>query len=783
MKKAAVSVSVVLAVVSLCSGQWLERRLAVGDTIGFKLEGGVVVNPMSGNVYLEGNPTRVFNPSSAARVGTFSVAGSVVFCPASAKGYIFGSSVAIIDAVADTLLGSRTLPFRPAAIAYSAGSNRLYLKSPHDTDPLFVFDPAGDTMLAALDLGCPVRALLWDSTADRLYVGTGPDSGVLKVVDCCADTLVGDVRLELTDVSLLALSTGSHKLYCGGVPDTAGGDRVVVVSTDSLAPVAGLSRLPLPVSAVYGPVVDRLYCFGSRADTLYVADCSSDTVRSRVPVKLSSLAANTVNGLVYVGQRRAGPVLVLDTTDALSGAIPCPVTTSNNVGAVTFNPVRSEVYASLTDDVAYIADAATNSVTGVIDYIAYTPYDMLFNPVGSKLYLFCPTQNAVLVMDSTFTTTATLYGAVTNSSAFMVMDSVRNRIYVADNEVLRVLDCSSDSVVQESPIYGIDHPVSVLVPDLGKLFIFCTYGDGDSVYVYDCATGSVQRVIHLSDAAPCAVYDPHSRLVFFACEDAPAVRALDPATGAVVRQFDLGMGSTRGRMTVDPDLGRLYFTDQNLGRIFTIDVDAGSVIGSKALAWNIDTLVFDQRFGKVYMCSRDRASVLVFGCGQDTIVRTVLADFGHAALMNQSNDKLYLRYGAVLNCHFDYVMTQLESINPRSMAWDAGHNRMFQADLYRLYVYRDDPSAVEETRIDCSGPLLTVSGNPARGVVRLRFELPRGQRGRLLVRDAAGRLVHCSSGVGGSSGSLDLRSEPAGVYFVSLCVGESQAIEKVVVQR
>jgi len=504
-----------------------------------------------------------------------------------------------------------------------------------------------------------------------------------------------------------------------------------------------------------------------------------------VGAKFSSLAVSTISGDVYLGQRRVRPILVLDTSDVVVDSIPCPATTSNNVGALTFNPTRNEVYSALTDDLAFMADAATGSVTGVFDYITYTPYQMVYNPNGSKLYLLCPSENAVLVMDSTFETTAFIYNGATTSNAFPVLDSARNRIYVADKEVLRVIDCGSDSLLSELAVPGIERPLPVLVSDVNKLFIFGNDGAGDSVYAYDCAGGGVQRILYLSDGVPCAAFDPRSGLVFFSCEDAPDLRGLDPVSDSVVRELDLlvGVGSTEGRMAVNPDMGRLYVTDQYRYQIYTVSVDSNHVLGTDYLPWGVDTLVLNQRLGKLYLCSRDNPSTLVFGCSRDTFLTTINAGFRLSVLMNDSNDKFYLRYGAVADCRSDELLPWLERIDARAMAWDRTRNRMFQAASYRLYVYRDDPPGVEETQDEPCGPMLAVIGNPVRDAIRIRLRVPRGQVGCITVRDAAGRLVGSPVVVRNWSTDMDLRSMPAGVYFVCLEVGRTRATDKVIVQR
>ncbi len=94
-----------------------------------------------------------------------------------------------------------------------------------------------------------------------------------------------------------------------------------------------------------------------------------------------------------------------------------------------------------------------------------------------------------------------------------------------------------------------------MVPYLNKLYVFDDRGSGDYVYAYDCLRDTVVRLFAQDDDVPCAVYDPRSNRVFFACRDAPTVRALDPVTNSVVKTFDLVGGSRRGRMALNLDLG------------------------------------------------------------------------------------------------------------------------------------------------------------------------------------------------------------------------------------
>jgi DNA-binding beta-propeller fold protein YncE len=327
-------------------------------------------------------------------------------------------------------------------------------------------------------------------------------------------------------------------------------------------------------------------------------------------------------------------------------------------------------------------------------------------------------------------------------------------------------------------MFGITHPVPVMVPYLNKLYVFSGSGSGDTVYAYDCLRDTVRSVFHLTDAVPCAVFDSRSNRVFFACEDAPTLRAIDPTTNSVVKTFELVGGSSDGRLALNPGLGRLYYTDQSPNRMFTIDLLTDSVLASDSLPWDVDTMFLDQRLGKLFLCSRNVDSVLVFDCYQGAIVDTVYAGYRYAGLLDDRNDKLYLRSGAVADCRYDSVVTTLPpgTLNPRSMAWDALDNRVFQATTSRLYVYRDDLTGVADKPVGTRTQRLPTI---IRGVLYLPDAVG-GERSAVSAHllDISGRKV-----LDLKPGPNDVRALAPGVYFCLQTAGSASSAEPSAVGR
>jgi DNA-binding beta-propeller fold protein YncE len=770
MMRIALSV-IFFAATSVCSGQWLERQVVIGDTLGgISLRGGVVENPISGNEYIEAARLRVFDPATVEKVTDPGTGGPVVFCPPSGKGYVIRDTLLILDAAADTIIDATALPFYPYRFAYSRTSNKLYLGS-IDTSAVAVFDPEGDTVMGTIEVGHICYELLWDSLRNRVYnVGY---SDTLSVIDCGADIVAAEVKLGISEIGLLALAEPSGKLYCAGFPESPDSDYVLVVSADSLVPVGAIAGLSLPDTMVYSPVTERLYC--PNEESLYIVDCRTDSIRTQLEAPyVTALAVNTLDGRVYLGLEDSTQLAVLDTLDSIAGRIGTPDVPSQYTAALAFRPDRNELYGVTTASRVFVVDASADTVAGVLNYATYLPRQMVHNPAGNKLYLLCTAQDELVVVDSTLTVSERLPGLAVSTYAQPVLNPTLNRLYVADADEFRVIDCSRDSLLRVHGMYGISRARVVLVPYLNRLYVFSasTGTGGDSVYAYDCLRDTVSSVMLVSDDVPSAVYDPRSNRIFFCCADAPTLRALDPVTNIVVKTFDLVGGSYRGKMALNLDLGRLYYVDQSPDIIFTIDVLTDSVLAAESLPVQADSMFLNRRLQKLYLCGDDQT--LVFDCAMGTVVDTISAGYSYSGLMDERNDKLYLRGGEVIDCRYDSIVTQLDSISPRCMAWDAIDNRVFQATTSRLYVYRDDPYGIAAEPVGARPHWHAT-------IIRSVLFLPetagaeRSAVGAHLM-DISGRRV-----LDLRPGRNDVRALPAGVYFVRQVVGNRTT--KVVVER
>jgi len=687
---------------AVCLGQWLERSVPVGDTMG-TLSGtsGVVFNPRSGNVYVgSSGRTLVFNPATIQKVRSIPHAGMPVFCSAADKVYLMASTVSVIDAAADTFVRLLELPGSITAgrFGYSPRSNRIFSIVNSEPPLVAVLDCSGDSVLDAFLPPALPTALVVDTGADRLFVGVRSSAGKLYAYDCATGSPVGEVQTGLGQTTALAFSPLSRRLYCYGSADTVGAaDTLLAVDADSMrvrGPVAG--ALP-PSRTAFNAGLDRIAVVSG--GSVQVIDCARDSVihTRSLGSEAMDVICSPFSGRTYVAVADPDSIFVLNALDSIVNWIPVSETALGR-NLLGFSPERNELYCARYLDSVIIVDATADTIKGTLDYSYLVPRQMIHNPAGNKLYLLCPGKDMLLAMSPDYSFRRIPDG-VTSNYALPVLNPALNRLYVADNDYLRVIDCNSDSLVRVVATPGISRPTPVFVPGANKLYLFPVSASPDCILAYDCLRDTFYRSIVLNGETPSAVFDPRSNRVFFTCENFPTLRALDPVTDSVVWSLETGLSSSRGRLAVYPELGRLYYSEQRSGVMYTVDVLADSLVGAIGLPWDIDTLLLDRRLGKLFLCSRDAPEVLVFDCRSGSIVDTVLAGFRYSALMNDRNDKLYLRYGAVVDCRYDSVVTMLppDSLNPRCMAWNQIDNRVYQVAASVLYVYRDDPIGVEQT--------------------------------------------------------------------------------------
>ncbi len=781
--------------ISAVAAQQLDTIIYLPDTLGsIGNPTQILSNPLTGRVYvINSDDVVVFDPAvlEKARVfrGEYYLA---VFCPGVDKIYLVcvgdeNAGLTVVDARADTFLRHVELPSEyPLSLAYSRLSNKLYVAL--EEYPLVVFDPSGDTVLRVLETVEEPGVIVWDSIHDRVFAGTD-DS--LVAVSCASDSVVARMPLS-GEATAFALNPVGHKLYCSD-----GSDSIYVIDTDLLH-MAGSVGVTAVRGLMYNPVNNRLYCRSYYH--IHVVDCDSDTVRARFQLGVpSDLAFSPFTGRVYIACEDARGVAVIDNGDSIVGWLPDG--NPHDFRVLEVFPARAELYCAMFEDLIAIIDARADTLKSYMVYENYQIRGMVFNSGGSKLYLLCPYQDVVLVLGPDDSIVSRIKFGLRDKDAFPIINPALNRLYIADEYYLWVIDCNTDQLLDSLAWTrtGLKEAIMVLHPGLNKLYVFPedAASSGRSIRVYDCLRNELVKTIDVGEETPCAVYHPRSNRIYFGRKGPPVVQVLDPMRDSIVSTIEAGSSCKDGRMVADTDLGLVYFSNDRSNMLYTIDVRADTVLQALELPRDMDTLIWNQRLSKLYLSrfSSLYGKTCVFDCRADSIIGSFPDTTVYAGLMNIRNDKLYLGTTSgitVVDCRYDSVIACMpEMPRPRFMAWNPIENRMFMAQRSSwLVVYRDDPIGIEEKPESVLKFGLALVSNPGRMRARFQCRIPPGQTAALAVYDAAGRRIGRQM-VEGKDSPFTItwdgkdtkgRQVPAGVYFARLESEARTATVKVVLE-
>ena len=209
--------------------------------------------------------------------------------PASGKLYWVSESpglVSVIDPATNSLL--TTVPFSscPEAIAFNSVDHKVYVAGGTygvDGGTIAVLDAVGDTVLTEITLGDPHCFLAYDADDDLLYAADYYSHRLLAI-DGKTDCVVDSCWVDELPVGLL-YNHARQRLYCfgneGGVtaitPRMHGQDNRITVG-------AGLRRFTLNSSGT------MLYGGNWGRDSVYAIDCVGETLACVIPVASAPVA-------------------------------------------------------------------------------------------------------------------------------------------------------------------------------------------------------------------------------------------------------------------------------------------------------------------------------------------------------------------------------------------------------------------------------------------------------------------------------------------------------------
>jgi DNA-binding beta-propeller fold protein YncE len=780
----------------------------VPDSIGaLDFPSHVLVNPVSGNCYVQTGYVLVFDPATRARLKKLDVEGDPVLCPEVGKVYFVSDTISVVDAQADTVVRRFAIPpFHPQEAVCSPASHKVYLTAGHEgMYSMLVLDTDSDSIVNSWVMHRPWANMVWDSVPDRVMfaAGSGASTGDtcwVGAIDCRTDSVVATAPVGMSWVDELAVNVAGRRLYCRGQDDTLG-TVVRLLDLDSME-VYGALDVPPADAMQFNGATGQLFC--RDGDSLFMVDGVTDSVRARVFVDgACDFCFSPVSGKVYVAAH-GGPdsIVVLDTAGAPVAWLDLPESGFLYPYKIGAHPTRNEVYCAMIWDTVLVVDGLADTLAGAVEYLSYEIRQMVHNPAGNKLYAFDDAHGNLLVLGPDLRLQKTLQLGNPDRDICLVINPALNRLYAVDDYWMWVVDCNSDSVLGSVRVPFVEEAICLLHPTRNKLYVFPEHRVGGSqAYVYDCLRDSVVRTMVLPYATrvPCACYHPRSDKIYFACISPPTVCVLDPVTDSIVDSLRLGDVLTDGSMLANTEQNVVYFGNSSTDVLYTVDVTDNSLVDWDSVDANLDTLFWNPAVGKLYVVN-EGGSIRVLDCSSGTLGDELPFHLEDVGTMNLRNSKLYMgsdlsRQVDVMDCRYDSIVASLpfHATRARAMAWNQIDNRVYASRGNKISVYRDDPVGVEEqTRMRDEGGRM--SQTIVRRVLRLGQSGDRPSSGGTVpvLLDITGRKV-----MDLEPGENDVRSVAPGVYFIAPSPqssgaapgfakparGEEAGVRKVVIQK
>ncbi len=776
---------------AIASAQQPDTVLYFPDSMGYCYNPTAILhNPVTGRVYVANSGgdggVLVFDPATRRKEKFYrGFYSRGIYCPDIGKLYLAsGQVLTIVDASADTVLGAFEIEVGDPYLVYNRRLAKLYAFS--DDGGLAIIDATADTVISYNDIHAWPVGGVWDSVGNRLYIAG--ERGFVDVFDGEADSLVGEVFVSSDNLLAgLALNPSRRRLYISTQVDT-----VYAIDADSLRVATVLGGLSGPLAC--NPVLDRLY--GSRADSVAVVDCANDSVTALVPVGdfVRGISVNRAGGQVYVSAYNQERLAVIDAGDTIARTI--ALDTVGTPEVLEYAEERDELYCPMQADNVAIIDGTADTLSGVMRYPQYIVRGLAHATVGNKLYLLLPERDTVLVLDRDYRQVGAIPVPMLSSGIFTVYNPGLNRLYVADDGWLWVIDCTGDSLLSGHPLDSLGRAnTAVVVQPLGKLYVFPRDAPFRA-YVYDCLRDSVVAQIQLPARATSAAYHPWTNQVYASVSGDYTVFVFDPVGDTIVKTLRAGRPSSYNEMLANTINGMLYqVSNSSTERLYTIDVRSNVLVDSIDLPDDGDTIFWYQPADKLYLCDRSTSpGITVFDCNTGEILRSLPVACGFAGALDEASERLYLGgdgYVSVLDCRNDSVVATYPIPDaPRFSFVNPIDNRVYFAERSNWVAVFQDQLAVEEGSSQEPAVLFRAVSNPVRGRAWFQCQVPVGQTAEFSAYDAAGRLarrLEVAGRNGVSSFAWDRADQGGqrvanGVYFCRFETPERCTVVKVVLE-
>jgi len=356
--------------------------------------------------------------------------------------------LAVVDGTSDSVRASLQLPYGINQMAVSPVDGRLYLGG--SADSVAIVD-AGDTIAGYLrHIRGSTDALGFSEVRRELYLGTS--IGLVAIADVPADTIKGYVDYRNYSLRNLAYNPAGNKLYAL-MPSA---DLVCVLGPNlQVLKYINVPSMSTDVFPLLNPSLNRLYLGDD--GRLIVIDCNSDSVIRTVGTGLVDepilLLHPGLNRLFVAPQNRDSSVLVYD---CLADTTIASINLHAEATCAVYQPMANKLYVGryANPNVVAIDPVSCSIVTYQNAGRRNSGNDAFSHPANGLLYFANGGPDSLYVFDCRTDTLVTMLPTVPGADTIFWNSSL-DKLYASANSATTVVDCRTNSVIDESLPAGV----------------------------------------------------------------------------------------------------------------------------------------------------------------------------------------------------------------------------------------------------------------------------------------------------------------------------------------
>ena len=269
-------------------------------------------------------------------------------------------------------------------------------------------------------------------------------------------------------------------------------------------------RFPEPVDKLFlASELNKIYIEGRSGD-FYVLNCSTMTVQTRIP--FGAIGETGENYPTWCSQHkklyhgvidRSALVVVDGLTDSIIRILDYVKVGIGSPHPIAYNRIADKIYVSVAGSRISVIDCTTDTVIKTITPVNYTPGGFaLWDSIGNKVYIGSTgwtNADRVFVIDCQTDSVIKVIRTRISWPGVAVYSPLSRKLYVGSVEYVRgvaVIDCKYDTVIKRfNNIWSDFEYVPVYAPEVNKVYWASEGNPGDTIFVIDCDTDSIVRII------------------------------------------------------------------------------------------------------------------------------------------------------------------------------------------------------------------------------------------------------------------------------------------------